>query len=164
MADSKKSRPKYRMVYTEGSAAPMLEPVPKEKPEPPRPTRKQQEQIRARQNIARRNQQRALRFNRSYLLFLAAVVLICAVGCSILVSKRTAVTASMQKVSALQEEVSSRKADNDALEKQIQTSVNLNSVKKKAKKLGLSYPSSSQVVYFSVDQKDYMTQLEKSAD
>jgi cell division protein FtsL len=164
MADSRKSRPKYRMVYTEGSAAPRLEPVPEKKPEPSRRTRRQQEQIRARQNIARRNQQHALRFNRSYLLFLAAVVLICVVGCSVLVSRRTAVTASMQQVSALQEEVSSRKADNDALEKQLQTSVNLNSVKKKARKLGLSYPSSKQVVYFSVNQKDYMTQLEKSSD
>jgi len=31
-------------------------------------------------------------------------------------------------------------------------------VKKKAKKLGMKYPSENQIVYYSIENADYMTQ------
>ena len=59
----------------------------------------------------------------------------------------------------LQSEVNDLRADNDARYKSITTSVDLNEVKKKAiKELGMSYPKEKQVVYYSIENNNYMDQ------
>lgn len=161
MAERTQGKRKYRIVYQEGSTAPVLEPVPKPKPERPKRTREQQERLRRKQSIARNNQRHALSFNRSYLIFLTAATILCAVFCGVYVQKRFARTNHIETTAALQSELTTAKAENDALESQISTAVNLETIKKSAKKLGMSYPSEGQTKYFKIQDDDYMTQLEQ---
>ena len=61
----------------------------------------------------------------------------------------------------LENEVMDLKTDNDAAEKKIETSVDLESIRKKAmEELGMVYPTSEQIVYFQIDSSDYMNQYE----
>jgi len=65
----------------------------------------------------------------------------------------------MNNIASLQSEVNDLRADNDARYKSITTSVDLNEVKKKAiKELGMSYPKEKQVVYYSIENNNYMDQ------
>ena len=69
------------------------------------------------------------------------------------------VTYRMNNIASLQSEVNDLRADNDARYKSITTSVDLNEVKKKAiKELGMSYPKEKQVVYYSIENNNYMDQ------
>ena len=160
-AQTQQARRQYRMVYTEGSAAPRLEPVPKERPKQPQPkrTREQEERLRRQQSIARRNQQRALIMNRSYVLFLVTFAMVCAIFAGVFVQQRAGLTTNMNRLAAMESQLTELRAENDALEKQIVTSVSLADIKADAKQLGLAYPGSDQVVYFSVKDDDYMTRL-----
>ena len=65
----------------------------------------------------------------------------------------------MNNIASLQSEVNDLRADNDARYKSITTSVDLNEIKKKAiKELGMSYPKEKQVVYYFIENNNYMDQ------
>ncbi len=146
------------MVYTDGNAAPVLKPYPEQ--EPDRHLSRAERERRARkEHSARRNQQRALAFDRRYMVFLAAATVVLALFCGAYVKGRAELTTNMHQVTRLESEVGELKASNDAFEKTIGASVNLKEVKESAKKYGLSYPGSDQVVYYTIEQQDYMTQL-----
>lgn len=128
--------------------------VPERKKRNPKPEN-QNEQIRRKASIARRNQKRAMVMNRRYVVFLSCATLICAIFCGVLLQKRSTLTARMEQTAATSQELNDLKAKNDALEKEIGTSVNLKTVKKQAKDLGMSYPGIRQIIYFSVNSNDY---------
>ena len=65
----------------------------------------------------------------------------------------------MKEVAALESQVADMKADNDARYKEITTSMDLNSIKDAAiNRLGMKYASQDQIVYYSVDNNNYMDQ------
>lgn len=72
---------------------------------------------------------------------------------------QTSVSTKMKHVSTLKTELSNVKADNKATESRIATSINLGDIKEKAiNDLGMVYATSNQIVYYSVDSTDFMSQ------
>ena len=63
------------------------------------------------------------------------------------------------EVAALESRLEDTRADNDAKYKQITTSVDLNHIRDVAiNQLGMKYASSDQIVYYTVDNSNYMDQ------
>lgn len=113
-----------------------------------------------RRNAARRNRQRELEMNRGYVAFLTVCVLATAVSAGALVYMQSQLTNRMRSVASLESQVIDLRADNDARYKSLTTSVDLNHIKEVAtKKLGMSYPKEKQVVYYSVENSNYMDQF-----
>lgn len=123
--------------------------------------REQRERKRNARAAARRNQERALQMSPGYVLFLAGAmaVMVGVFGCYL--HLQAELTGRMKSVAALESEVLELKTDNDAEQKRIDTSVDLESIRKKAiEELGMVYPAEDQIIYFEVDTTDYMNQYE----
>ena len=100
-----------------------------------------------------------LRKNRlitGYMIVAVALTCFMLVG---YVALQTNVTTRMANVASLENELSTLNADNNAAESRIATTTNLSDIKEKAiNDLGMVYATSSQIVYYSVDGSDYMSQ------
>lgn len=132
---------------------------------PVRPQRRNPEEIeelnrkRRRKRAARRNRQRAMGMSRGYVAFLTMCVMVVALFAGILVQMQAQVTTRMNHIAALQSQVGDLKADNDAKYKNLMTSVDLNHIKDVAiHELGMSYPDQEQVVYYTVETRNFMDQ------
>jgi hypothetical protein len=65
----------------------------------------------------------------------------------------------MSNISSIEEETSELKAANQATENRINSAANLQAVKDAAmNRLGMVYANSGQIVYYSMDDDDYMSQ------
>lgn len=128
----------------------------------PRKTRRELEEARRkknRRNAARRNRERAMVMNRAYVTFLTGCVIASAFAAFSLIQIRSNVTQQMKEVSALSSSVENMKAENDARYKEITTSVDLNEIKDVAmNQLGMTYASQDQIVYYTVENNNYMDQ------
>ena len=72
------------------------------------------------------------------------------------------ITTSMGNISSLEKEITQIKTENAALKSRISTTANLSKIQKTAiKDLGMVYASSSQIVYYSVNDDDFMNQYEE---
>ena len=121
---------------------------------------REREEIRRRnRKVARRNQERELRMNRGYLVFLSIAVGITCLVSAAYIQLQSDITTHMKNISALESEIADLKTDNDTTLKRINTSVDLNQIKEKAiGELGMVYASQDQVAYYSIEDTDYMTQ------
>lgn len=116
-------------------------------------------QKKRRQNAARRNRERALHMSKSYVAFLTVCVAIVALSAVSLIQIQSQVTQRMENIAALQSQITDMKADNDARYKEIVTSVDLEYIKDVAiNELGMQYASEDQIVYFSVENNNFMDQ------
>lgn len=114
-----------------------------------------------RRNAARRNRQRAMEMSRSYVVFLTVCVIITALSAVLYVRMQSQMTTRMKNVANLESQLTDLRADNDARYKNLTTSVDLENIKKVAiKKLGMKYPSEKQVVYYTVENSNFMDQYE----
>lgn len=138
-------------------AAPVYEPQRKPQQRPER-TPEQERELRQRKAAAKRNQQRTMAMNGRYVLFLSAVTLVCAIVAGLFVMMQADVTANMRNIAALESQISELKIANDAAEKRLETTVNLDQIKAEALSLGMTYPAEEQIVTYSVDRADYMNQ------
>ena len=120
-------------------------------------TRKEIEEARRRKNrrnAARRNRQRAMEMSRGYVVFLTVCVVVSALIAVLFVQMQSQMTTRMKNVANL-------RADNDARYKNLTTSTDLEHIKKVAmKKLGMKYPTEKQVVYYTVENSNFMDQYE----
>jgi cell division protein FtsL len=125
-------------------------------------TRKQIEESRKRKNrrnAARRNRQRAMEMSRGYVVFLTVCVLIIAATSAMFVQMQSQMTSRMRSVANLQSQVINLQADNDARYKSITSSVDMNYVKDVAiNQLGMTYPKEDQVVYYTIENNNFMDQ------
>ncbi len=88
-------------------------------------------------------------------VYLAAVIIFLLVY----VGLQSSVTTSMKKVANLQSQISALKAENSAAQNRMNAGANLETVKDKAQKsLGMVYADSSQIVYYTMEDTDYMDQ------
>lgn len=109
-----------------------------------------------RKHIALRNQQRALEMNIRSVAFLSALLVVVCLFGGVLVHKNYTVRNSMNRVSDLQNEVSELKQRNNTRETELYSSANLNTIKKDAGKLGMTYAGEDQIIYFTMDNSDYV--------
>ncbi len=106
---------------------------------------------------ALRNRQRFLSVSPLYMAFFSLCVCGVFAICGIYISLQTQITAHISTISSLQEELLDVRSDNDEKLQRIETSVDLEAIKKKAiKDLGMVYPSSTQIVTYSVEDSDSM--------
>jgi cell division protein FtsL len=113
---------------------------------------------RRRRAIARRNQDRALIMNRGYVAFLTLAAILTCITAGLYIKLQSDITIHLENIAALETSVSSLKTDNDATEKRLATSLKMGDVKKQAAKLGMSFPTEDQIVYYQIDNADFMSQ------
>lgn len=151
-----------RTYYVNGSAVRELETQPLRRPERPDRRKIEEEQRKKRRrNAARRNRERALYMSRGYVMFLSACVAVVALAAVSLIQMQSQVSQRMKNIAALESHITDLKADNDARYKEIVTSVDLEYIKDVAiNQLGMNYASEEQVIYFSVENNNFMDQYE----
>ena len=112
-----------------------------------------------RRNAARRNRERAFGMSKGYVLFLSVCVAASAFSAVSLIQIQSSVSQKMKNVAVLQSQIEDLQSDNSARYKEITNSVDLNYIKDVAiNELGMSYASEEQVVYYSVENNNYMDQ------
>lgn len=144
--------------YVDGNTVRRLEGEPEERRR--RQLEKEQEKKRREnRHAAKRNQEKALRMNLGYVLFCTvALILICGV-CVTYIQLQSDITSRMKNIARLESQVADLKADNDAAMKRIDLSIDLDAVKTKAMtELGMKYARADQIIYYSVEDNDYMNQ------
>lgn len=150
-----------RLNYVEGNAVRRLdaEPIRREQERPSREKREAERRKRSRQLAARRNRERALYMSKGHVAFLTLCVAIVVFSAFTYVRLQADVTAKMRKIATLESQIADLKADNDARYNSVTTSVDLNYIKDVAiNKLGMSYATEDQIVYFSVENNNFMDQ------
>lgn len=120
---------------------------------------REQEAIHARNNAVYRKRVAEARRSKAITFYF---VLIFGVFCSLFVgyvSLQSSISASMKNIAKLEVQINEMKADNNAASSRIATITNLNEIKETAiEDYGMIYADSSQIVYYSMDQKDFMSQ------
>ena len=159
MRDQTERRASGRNYYVDGNTVRRMEAVPdyrRERRE--REEREREEQLRRRKRQVRRNQERQLRMSKSYVIFLTMAVIF-GVFAGTYIKIQSDMTARMNTISNLESQIADLKADNDEAYKRIRMSVDLDSVREKAlNELGMSYAKESQIIYYTVDNDDFMNQ------
>lgn len=121
--------------------------------------RQREEELRKKRRIARRNQEKALRMSKSYVVFLTMAVAVFGLVAGTYIKIQSDVTARMKSIARLESQIADLKADNDEAYKRINTAVDLDSIKNTAMtELGMSYAKEGQIVYYTVGDDDYMNQ------
>ena len=121
--------------------------------------REQDEERRRRARAARRNQEKALRMSRRYVMFLTMAVLTFGCVAGFYINIQSDITARMKTISSLESRIADLKAENDEAYKRINTAIDLDSIKNTAMtEYGMSYARESQIIYYSVGEDDYMHQ------
>ena len=144
-------------IYVDGNTVRRLETAPDYHRE--REERKQREKRRHNEHVARRNQERALHMDRGYVAFLTIAALMTALVSAAYIKLQSEMTGRLKNIAALESTVSDLKADNDSTYKRISTSVDLDTVKDVAmNQLGMVYAGADQIVYYTVENDDYMNQ------
>lgn len=166
---NKTSYERNSTAYIEGNTVRELETVPNPRiRETQEELEKKQEydrerEVRQRQArlIAKKNQEKAMQMNLGYVAFLLVAVIAVAVVCSVYLQLHSEMKQRMGVIGALEGQVLDLQTDNDATQKRINTSVNMNSIKQKAmNELGMVYPTEGQIIYFQIEDIDYMNQYE----
>ncbi|MCI8326900.1 MAG: hypothetical protein HFI37_03890 [Lachnospiraceae bacterium] len=130
-----------------------------------RRTSEREEQRAKNRKIAKRNQAREMRMNRRSVLFLSASVGVTCFVCAAYINLQSKVTAHMKNISSLEKEIADLKTENDTTIKRINTSIDLNDIKKRAmSELGMVYAAEGQISYYDIEDEDYMMQYEKISE
>ncbi len=144
-------------IYVDGNTVRRLETAPDYHRE--REERKQREKRRHNEHVARRNQERALHMDLGYVAFLTIAAIMTALVSAAYIKLQSEMTGRLKNIAALESTVSDLKADNDSAYKRISTSVDLDTVKDVAmNQLGMVYAGADQIVYYTVENDDYMNQ------
>jgi cell division protein FtsL len=150
-----------RASYVEGNTVRSLgaEPVRRENEGTLRERREEERRRRSRQLAARRNRERALYMGRGHVAFLTLCVVISVFSAFTYVRLQADVTSKMKKIASMESKIADLKADNDARYNSVTTSIDLGSVKDAAiNELGMTYATEDQIVFFSVDNNNFMDQ------
>lgn len=145
--------------YTEGNTVRQVGEALPDRYTRERERREEQEKRRRRQ---RRKHQAIMRRKRLYAIYISSVaVAVCALFVGY-VNLTNSITTHMDNIAALESQVTDLKAENSAAQSRISTVSNLADVKSKAmNELGMVYAKADQIVYYNMDDSDYMSQYHK---
>ena len=148
-----------KTYYVNGSTVRQLEAQPVRKERIDRSKILEEQKKKRRRNAAKRNRERALHMSRGYVAFLTLCVGVVAFAAVSLVQIQSQVTQRMEHIAALESQITDLKADNDARYKEIVTSVDLDYIKDVAmNQLGMQYATEEQIIYYSVENNNFMDQ------
>ncbi|MCD8301116.1 MAG: hypothetical protein LUC41_08130 [Clostridiales bacterium] len=145
-------------AYVDGNTVRRIQEVPAGQPRQKAKSFDEVRRSHAKKAAVRRNMERALVLNRRYVVFLTLATVVCLVACVWFINLQSEISSRMSSIAAMETTVSETKAANDILESRVETGMTLDEVKDRAEDLGLVYPSTSQIEYFSVESDDYMNQ------
>lgn len=146
-----------KTYYVNGNTVRDLEDIQREEQE--RRKREAERRKKNRRMAVRRNREKAMGMSRSYVIFLTGCVILSAYAAFSLIQMQSQLTTRMKKVAALESQVENLRADNDTRYNEITTSIDLNQIKETAmNKLGMSYATEDQVIYYQVDKNNFMDQ------
>lgn len=138
-------------TYLYGSAAPALETV--------RPDYRDDRGYRRGESVRTAPVHRSF-MNPALIAFMTAIVAAMSVVLIQYIGLQSEVTASVQEIARLESSLSDLKSNNDELETQINSSVNLDDIKYKAiTKLGMTYAQEDQIVNYDGGSGDYVRQV-----
>ena len=102
---------------------------------------------------ARKNQEKALKTNRGFVIFLT-LAMVAVMGCCVnYIRLKSEYTAKMGTVASLEAELAQIKEDNDAYYSQVTSNVDLARIKKIAiGRLGMKYPSDNQMASYTTSE------------
>lgn len=102
---------------------------------------------------------KALSMNAPYVLFLAAVSLVCLCVCVVYLSIQSQITNTKENVASLKSQISVLQSQNDALQYSINSSVDSSQVYKTAtKKLGMKQAADDQISVYKPSDSGYTVQ------
>ncbi len=127
---------------------------------PERPERQPRRSAR-RSAIIRRNQERAVQMDFPFVLMLTAAAICMLCICVGYLQLQSSNTARLRNIETLEKQLEDLRADNDALETSINTSVDLDYVYKVAtEELGMVYANRNQVRLYNKTESGYIRQYE----
>lgn len=149
-----------KSYYVNGSTVRQMESMPARQPQRiNKKEREEQQRRKHRRNAIRRNRARNLYMSKGYVTFLTVCVAIIAFAAVALIQIQSQVTQRMEHIAALESQITDLKAVNDARYKEIVTSVDLDYIKEVAiNELGMKYATEEQVIYYSVENNNFMDQ------
>ena len=177
MPDNRRRRQQMRQTgyYVEGSTVRKLETAPEEHSAGQRrqtvekraagqrrltaEERRRNAEKRRKKEIARKNQERALRLNLTYTLFLIFSVVVTVAACVFYLSLQNEVLRTSEQVADLKSELSTITNENVAMEERINSAVDLSEVYQRAVgEFGMTAITEGQNHYYSNDNQDYVKQ------
>ena len=103
---------------------------------------------------------RKSQFSIPYFMFLMCTITFCGLVLVNYVSIRSEITASNEKITALESTLNDMRLENDEDYSRIKNGIDLNAIKMKAiGKLGMTYATEGQIVYYSELDDDYVRQV-----
>ena len=157
--DSQYSRRKTTIAYTEGNTVRIARP--EEIPDRwERTYREEREQQRRKVRI-RRNRDKALQMNPSFVLFVTAAAICVLFVCVHYMQVQTSIISTMGQIEEKEQELEALKADNDLLAAEIRTNVDLDEIYRVAtEELGMVRPQNDQILYYEKTESEYVRQYE----
>lgn len=147
--------------YQYGSLAPQFDPgLERHRIQEERLRQKQERERRLRKKRLQEHK-RELRRRKVHAMNLALGLVVFGLLGTSYIYLQNSITTSMHNIATLQGEISDLKAANSATESRIHTSTNLNDIKSRAiNELGMVYATSDQIVYYDMQDEDYMNQYD----
>lgn len=150
-------------VYVYGNAVRKLDTLPEMQPDATE-ERRQREQRKAR-NAVRRNREKARQMNPGYVIFLTIASAVTFAVCFRYVQLRSQMTSQIKNIAALETELSNLKIENDAELGRVNSSIDLEEIKKIAmEELGMVYANKDQVILYEDKEAEYFRQYESVND
>lgn len=136
-------------TYVQGNTVRKLSPVPVRQPQP----------VRKVSRTTRKNRDRALHMNISYVMFLLGAMIAAGVILTSYLSLQSDITNSIKHISALERELNDMRLKNDEDYSRISSNVNAEEVRKIAiQELGMQYAAEGQIIAFNGEGSDYVRQ------
>ena len=101
---------------------------------------------------------RAIREERGRLIRLVVVTIAALVVCTVFLKLNFQVQQQTYRVAVLQKEIDALHLMNEDAQKRLEDAADWYEVREKAASLGMGYPKEGNVIYYSVDDTDYMFQ------
>jgi len=113
---------------------------------------------RRRNAIARRHQEQMMMVTPQYVFFLSMALIITCITVMFYIKLQSDITTRLRSIASLESSLDTARVNNDATAKRLETAGDITKVKKEALKMGMDYAGEDQIVYYSVDSSDFMTQ------
>lgn len=147
--------------YQYGNLAPRLNPgLERQRQEQERLRQKAERERRMRQKRLQQHK-KELRRRKIHAFNMTLGLMVFGFLCTSYIYLNNSITTSMHHIATLQSEITDLKAANAATESRIHTATNLNDIKYRAiNELGMVYATSDQIVYYDMQDEDYMSQYD----
>lgn len=103
---------------------------------------------------------RELRESRGRLIRLVFMTVMTLLVCTVFLQISFRVQQQTYRVTVLQKELNALRQENDDAQKRLEDAARMSDVQERALHLGMGYPKAGNVVYYSVEDSDYMFQTQ----